>query len=112
MTKDDLRYIIGMNIKRYRIERNLTQEELAEKVGISTSFCANIERGKKGISTFALLNFADALGVTANQLMYEQTVDQQIENIAKLLQRKSKTYLNWLEQVVSIPDSDFISSNN
>lgn len=45
MTKQQLAIIIGKNLLKYRTENNYTQEELAEKVGISTSFYANLERG-------------------------------------------------------------------
>ena len=89
----------------------MTQEELAEKVGVSVSFCANIERGKKGVSMFALRDFADALGITVNQLLYDRKANQQIDNIMVLLQNKSAPYLNWLEQVVSIPNDAFLNSN-
>ena len=88
----------------------MTQEELAEKVGVSVSFCANIERGKKGVSMFALLDFADALGITVNQLLYARKANQQIDNIMVLLQNKSAPYLSWLEQVISIPNDTFLNS--
>lgn len=88
----------------------MTQEELAEKVGVSVSFCANIERGKKGVSMFALRDFADALGITVNQLLYDRKANQHIDNIMVLLQSKSAPYLSWLEQVISIPNDTFLNS--
>ena len=88
----------------------MTQEELAEKVGVSVSFCANIERGKKGVSMFALRDFADALGITVNQLLYDRKANQHIDNIVVLLQDKPAPYLNWLEQVISIPNDTFLNS--
>ena len=103
--------IVGTNLKFYRTMRHMTQEELAEKVGVSISFCANIERGKKGVSMFALRDFADALGITVNQLLYDCNANQQISNIMVLLQDKSTAYLSWLEQVVSIPNDAFLNSN-
>ena len=111
MTKENLMTIVGTNLKFYRTMRHMTQEELAEKVGVSVSFCANIERGKKGVSMFALLDFADALGITVNQLLYARKANQQIDNIMVLLQNKSAPYLSWLEQVVSIPNDAFLNSN-
>ena len=89
----------------------MTQEELAEKAGVSISFCANIERGKKGVSMFVLLDFADALGITVNQLLYDRKANQHIDNIMVLLQNKSAPYLSWLEQVISIPNDAFLNSN-
>ena len=77
MTKENLMAIVGTNLKFYRTMRHMTQEELAEKVGVSISFCANIERGKKGVSMFALRDFADALGITVNQLLYDCNANQQ-----------------------------------
>lgn len=81
MTKEDLMFTVGNNLKTYRLLRNMTQEELSELVGVSTSFCANIERGKKGVSIFILRDFADALGITANDLLYDVNTDQRIDNI-------------------------------
>ena len=88
----------------------MTQEELAEKVGVSVSFCANIERGKKGVSMFALWDFAEALCITVNQLLYNRKANQHLDNIMVLLQNKSAAYLSWLEQVISIPNDVFPDS--
>lgn len=107
MTKENLMTIVGSNLKFYRTMRHMTQEELAEKVGVSVSFCANIERGKKGVSMFALRDFADALDITANQLLYDRKANQHLDNIMVLLQDKSVSYLSWLEQVISIPNDAF-----
>ena len=103
MTKEKLMEIVGSNLRFYRAKRHMTQEELAEKVGVSISFCANIERGKKGVSMFVLRDFADALEITVNQLLYDCNANQHIDNIMVLLQGKSTAYLSWLEQVISIP---------
>ena len=88
----------------------MTQEELAEKVGVSISFCANIERGKKGVSMFVLRDLADALDITVNQLLYDRSVNQHIDNIVVLLQDKPTPYLSWLEKVISIPNDAFLNS--
>ena len=85
MTRENLMTIVGTNLKFYRTMRHMTQEELAEKAGVSISFCANIERGKKGVSMFVLRDFADALGITVNQLLYDCNTNQQISNIMVLL---------------------------
>ena len=88
----------------------MTQEALAEKVGVSISFCANIERGTKGVSMFVLRDLADALGITVNQLLYDRKANQHIDNIVVLLQDKPASYLSWVEQVISIPNDTFLNS--
>lgn len=62
---------IGTNILLYRKERGYTQEVLAEKAGISTSYLGQIERGNKGKS-FAmetLFAIAKALEVEPEELI-------------------------------------------
>ena len=111
MTKENLMITVGNNLKAYRLSRNMTQEELAELVGISTSFCANIERGKKGVSMFVLRDFADALGITANHLLYDGNINQRLVNIAVLLRNKPDSFLSWIEKIASLPDEDFRDSS-
>lgn len=41
--KEDIYNIIGKNIKKYRLECNMTQRELAEKLLLSDSFIAKLE---------------------------------------------------------------------
>ena len=41
--KEDIYNIIGKNIKKYRLENNLTQRDLAEKLLMSDSFIAKLE---------------------------------------------------------------------
>ena len=81
----------------------MTQEELAEKVGISTSFCANLERGSKAMSMFVLRDIADALGITADYLLYdsdELKENQHIKNIYTLLNGRSEELCQLVENVV------------
>ena len=110
MTKESLMEIVGNNLRFYRTMRHMTQEELAEKVGVSVSFCVSIEQRKKGVSMFVLWDFADALGINVNQLLYDCNANQQISNIMVLLQDKPASYLSWLEKVISIPNDTFLNS--
>ena len=68
MTEQELRAILSANLKRYRSYRKLTQEELAEKLGISIPFLSDVENGRKWISPATLVKFADALGIEPHEL--------------------------------------------
>ena len=46
MNKNDLQVLAGRNLQRCRTNAKLTQEQVAEKAGISTSFYTNLERGR------------------------------------------------------------------
>ena len=62
---------IGAKIVYYRKIRGLTQEELAELVGISPQYLSRIENGNyhKSVSLSILMKIAEKLNVTMVQLM-------------------------------------------
>ncbi len=62
---------IGTNIKSERNKQNITQEQLAEKAGITTNFLACIEVGIKRGSFETYVNIANALHVTLDSLTAE-----------------------------------------
>lgn len=59
---------IGKNIKAERNKQNITQEQLAEKTGITTNFLACIEIGIKRGSFETYVNIANALHITLDNL--------------------------------------------
>ena len=61
--------LLGQRIRRYRQEKNLTQEQLAELVGISPSFLGHIERGSRIASLETVMKFCEVLDVTPNRLL-------------------------------------------
>ena len=104
MDKETLMRTIGANVKAYRTARGMTQEALAEKAGISTSFCTNIERGNKAISILVLYDLADALGVTPNHLIYGSVENHRLDDLVFFLQDKSDDYLTCLEAILRTID--------
>ena len=67
-----MRYkMIGLKIAYYRKLRGYTQEQLASKIGISTTYLGQIERGNNGksFSLETLLLIAQGLNVDVNLLM-------------------------------------------
>lgn len=55
---------ISQNIRNARKERGLTQEEIAEKVGVSTEYYGQVESGNKAPSLETLLNIAESMNVS------------------------------------------------
>jgi len=80
--------IIGKRIRRFRMSRNITQEELAFQIDTSAAYISNIERGKKKASLQKLCEISEILGVTVNDLIYnsaERTPDTGSKEFAELL---------------------------
>lgn len=68
--EDDKLYImVGKQVRQLRLQRKLTQEQLAERAGISTSFLGHIERGSRKLSLETFCRIARALDCTANDLL-------------------------------------------
>lgn len=54
-----------------REARDLTQESLADRAGMSTNYIGDTERGERNISVRALWLLADGLNVPASTLLNE-----------------------------------------
>lgn len=52
---------IGKIIQKLRKDKNLTQEELAEKIDLSTNYLSKVERGLSVLNAEAFLKMADVL---------------------------------------------------
>lgn len=72
---------IGDNIKYYRTEKCMTQEKLAEKAGLSSSYISQIESGRKQIGREGLLKVAAALEIPVEWLLREQVKQNREDQI-------------------------------
>lgn len=97
----DVRYnSIGKNIRRFRTEKKLRQEDLAERSGLSTNYIGMVERGEKIPSLESFISIVNALGVSADMVLtdvldtgYEikhSMLDEKLKGIAK--QDREKIY--------------------
>lgn len=59
----------GRRLKALRLEKKWSQEELAHRAGIATSFLSEIESGKKEPCLGKLKQIADGLGLTISTMM-------------------------------------------
>lgn len=67
--------ILGDNVKRIRIEKGLSQDELAQRVGYTnrSTICC-IESGKRDCSQKQIVALADALGVSPGDLLEKSNI--------------------------------------
>ena len=74
MHNDNYYYnLIRTNIKKNRIKANLTQQELADKAGITMNYLSKIEseRMNRGFSVVIIGRIADALEIDIKNLFDE-----------------------------------------
>lgn len=97
---------LGKRVRELRRQASLTQEELAEQVGISTSFMGHVERGSRVASLETLVALCNALHVTPQYLLsasltpYDQYMPSGItqENrnrLSEFLRMAQDTLNNW-----------------
>ena len=59
---------LGQKIRKIRLESELTQEDLAFKIGVDRSYMGFIERGEKNPTLSTLIKIAKALRVSLKDL--------------------------------------------
>lgn len=100
----DIDYIsIGNRIKELRNERKWTQAKLAEKSGVEPSNISHIERAATKLSLPTLVNIANALGVTLDEIAYGSLVKSShvsIKMIDNILTDCSPEELKSLAEVI------------
>jgi len=85
MKEKKLKGILGKNIKFFRLRRQFSQADLAEKANISITFLSNIERGNNYPQAGTLCNIANSLGVEVWELFkWENTFDEQNAIISRI----------------------------
>ena len=65
---------LGKCIKIAQIKADMTQDRLSTMLDMSPSHMSNIETGSTRISLTALVNIANALGVTVDDLLYDSVI--------------------------------------
>jgi transcriptional regulator with XRE-family HTH domain len=85
MTENELRTIVRANIKRYRIYRQWTQAQFAEKLDLSVNFLCDIENGKRWISPASIVKIACILNIEPFELF--KPADTPFPSVSELLSK-------------------------
>ncbi len=87
-----VRLILGLKIKQLRLDKKLSQQELAQRVGLAHSYLNEIEKGKKYPRAEKMMALAQALDTTYDSLV-SLKLDKKLEPIADLLNSRILTEL-------------------
>jgi transcriptional regulator with XRE-family HTH domain len=60
---------LGINVRRYRKERGISQEALADEVNLAVTYVGQIERGQRNPTLDVVERFAKVLGVKPLDLL-------------------------------------------
>lgn len=98
---------VGYNIKKWRKESGLTQEEMAKKLGISRSYLANLEAGRKNVGEATIKSMAEKSGLST---YYLTTGKKSIDDMSYINEKYNKT-LSLPKNIVPTPTLPSIPFN-
>jgi transcriptional regulator with XRE-family HTH domain len=91
---------VGENVKKYRKEKNLSQNALAKKAGIAQSALSAIESNVKNPSSVTVELLAHALGCTTAELLGEDPgedaitpAERQLIRVYRSLNAQGREYI-------------------
>ena len=86
---------LGANVRAARVAAGLTQEGLADKVGVTRGSIANLERGAQAPTAYRLITIAEALGAETAVLLPAAR-----EDISNHLHELTDTHRNDVHRVL------------
>ena len=70
----DIRKVLGLNMRRIRLAAGLSQEAVAEGMGVDRAHVSSMERGQQNVTILTLWQAAEALGCRTVALLDEDMV--------------------------------------
>ena len=102
-SKKPINIQIGQNIRQIREDTGLTQEKLADILGIGDKHVSAIERGAVGLSLPTLMRICEALSVSADRVLFGVSDDDD--------QRSAAIHM-LTERLERLPDRQFEATKN
>ena len=89
-----------MRIRKAREDQGYTREKFAEKLDVSVSYMAELERGRTGISVKMLIKVCNLLGLSADYVLFG---NERAEDAKRLdaIHRINEKYLPILDAVTT-----------
>jgi len=96
--------LFGKRLRKFRKDRGLTQEQLAEKAGLHHTFIGAVERGSKNPSLDSISKISEALGISLRDLFppnrLSSEADREVAELLDVVQGKSISELKLARAVL------------
>lgn len=96
---------IGEKIKRLRLKKGLTQEELGERTDLSKGYISQLERDLSSPSIETLFNILEVLGSSAKEFFDDETQEQKViygeDDRTSFVDEEKGYHIEWL-----VPESN------
>jgi transcriptional regulator with XRE-family HTH domain len=84
----DIRETFGRNMRKFRLERGLSQEALAERMGVDRAHVSSMERGQQNVTLLTIWQAAQALERKAPEFLDEENVSATMPSREKAPRRR------------------------
>ena len=74
----DVRRRVGLNVKRFRAESGLSQEDLAFECGLHRTYISGVERGLPNPTVLVLEKIAEGLKIQAGRLLEQPSPPRRV----------------------------------
>lgn len=104
--------IIGSRIKKARIEKHMTQENLADKLDISVAFLSRVERGSAHINLTRLNQLCNILNISEGYLLNgvssnsENYLDNEFSNLIKSISPEKQKLIYNIAKIIAETEID------
>lgn len=95
---------IGRNIRKFRLMRNLRQEDLAEMAGLSINYVGALERGEKIPSLETFIVLLNALEVSSDMVLSSLLVEKHQADASRLMDRMQNLPAYDIERILAVVD--------
>lgn len=96
---------MGQRIMVRRKALHMTQDELSEKLGVSTQMISNLELGKKAIRPENLARVCDVLGLSADFVLTGSNTKTAVDAVAEKLTQLTEEELKLVNDMVDYMNS-------
>jgi len=110
---ESIRKVVGKNIRFYRLAKDFTQEGLAEKVDVSSTYIGYLERGQKSPSLELISTISKALEIEPALLLTPPDKgDDELKRLISLLSGKAPYSVAFVHNIAtayfkSLEDHDY-----
>lgn len=91
---------IGVKLKELRVQKGLTQEELADRTELSKGFISQLERDLTSPSIATLMDILQALGTDLKDFFNEEPEEQIVFHDGDYFEKQDEDYKNKTEWII------------
>ena len=103
-------YFYGTKLRYYRKQNNMTQEQVAQLIGVDPKYVRQLELGKNKGSVKLLIKFCNVYNITPNEVLgdlinslnVKSDLDELDSNFSKLSKRDKKIILSMINRMLEI----------